>query len=126
MVKSEAGVKLFDLDSKVGLNGQLSHWSFPSLFDEQSGNFFVWLGDVTIDKFTKSIFMNLVSFAEKKGACSLILIQNRDHCQKENFRKLFSVLDAHRVGKSGMTKMMTEEKLQEWIDIYALYQIELN
>jgi len=80
MVASKEGVKLFELDSKVGLNGQIGHWSFPCIFDEESKRFFVWLGDVTIDKFTKSIFLNLVAFAEKTGASKMVLIQNRDHC----------------------------------------------
>lgn len=80
MIKSKEAVKLFELDSKVGLTGQLCHWSFPCLFDEDSTRFYVWLGDVTIDKFTKSIFLNLVAFAEKTGASKMILIKNRDHC----------------------------------------------
>jgi len=84
------------------------------------------LGDITIERFTKSTFMNIVDFAEKLGATKMILIQNRDHVQKDQFRKLFSVLDAHRVGKNGMTEMTTEERLNEWISKYALYQIELN
>lgn len=125
MIKSKEAVKLFELDSKVGLTGQLCHWSFPCLFDEDSTRFYVWLGDVTIDKFTKSIFLNLVAFAEKTGASKMILIQNRDHCQKDEFRKLFTVLDAHRVGKSGMTKMLNEQKLQEYIENFALYMIDL-
>lgn len=51
----------------------------------------------------------------------MVLVQNRDHVQKDLFRKLFKVLDAHRVQKSGMKEMMTEEKLGENIQKYALY-----
>jgi hypothetical protein len=34
---------------------------------------------------------------------------------------LFSVLDGKRVGKTGMSKILTEERLGEWIEKYALY-----
>jgi len=69
--------------------------------------------------------MNLVSFAEKNGASKIVLVQTRDHVQKDAFRKLFSVLDAERVGKKGMTDMLTQERLGEWIEKFALYEIEL-
>jgi hypothetical protein len=70
---------MYEFDSRVGLNGQQCLWKFPCLFETTEQRFFVWMGDVTIDKFTKSTFMNLVSFAEKAGAKSLILVQTRDH-----------------------------------------------
>lgn len=60
--------KMFEFDSRVGLNGQQCLWKFPCILDEVSQKFFVWLGDVSIDKFTKSTFMNLVGFAEKAFA----------------------------------------------------------
>lgn len=44
----------------------------------------------------------------------------------DDFRRLFSVLDAQRVGKSGMTEMLTKERLGEWIIKYAVYAIELQ
>lgn len=43
----------------------------------------------------------------------------------DEFRKLFSVLDAKRVGKSGMAQMLTKERLGEWIAKYAVYALEL-
>lgn len=79
---AEGKAKLFELDSRVGLNGSQSHWSFPCLQDEASKNFFVFLGDLSIDKLTKTTFLNLVNFAEKANAQKLILIQDRDHKQK--------------------------------------------
>jgi hypothetical protein len=47
--------------------------------DEENKRFIVSLGDITIDKFTKSTFMNLANFAEEKGATSMVFVQNRDH-----------------------------------------------
>ena len=79
---SENKAKLFELDSRVGLNGSQSNWSFPCMQDEDSHRFYVYLGDVNIDKFTKSTFLNLVNFAEKAGCNKLILVQERDHRQK--------------------------------------------
>lgn len=79
---SEDKAEIFEFDARVGLNGSQCQWSFPCLFNKESLAFFVMLGDVTIDKFTKTTFMNLVAFAEKTGAVKMILIQNRDHVQK--------------------------------------------
>lgn len=74
--------KLFELDSRVGLNGSQSHWSFPCMQDEDAQRFYVWLGDLSIEKFTKTTFLNLVNFAEKANCNKLILVQDRDHRQK--------------------------------------------
>jgi hypothetical protein len=117
--------KLMDFDAKVGLNASVLHHNYPCLLDEDKKKFFVWLGDITIDKFNKSTFMNLANFAENNGATSMVLIQNRDHCQKDQFRKLFKVLDAHRVKKGGMKEMLNKEKIEEYMQKYGLYQISL-
>jgi len=37
---------------------------------------------VTIEKFTKSTFLNLANFAETSGAKQLVLVMLRDHSQK--------------------------------------------
>lgn len=79
---SDLGTKLIDIDSKVGLNGSQTHWSFPCMHDEESQRFYVWLGDVSIEKFTKTTLMNLVSFAEKAGSTKMILVMDREHPQK--------------------------------------------
>lgn len=76
--------KLFEFEAKVGLNASQSHSTFFCLFEETNQRFFVWLGDVTIDKFNKSTFLNLVNFATEHGALKMVLIQSRDHCQKGN------------------------------------------
>lgn len=77
---------MFDLDSRIGLNGSQCFWSFSCLLDESTKKFFVWLGDVTIEKFTKTTFLNFVDFAEKAGANQMVLIQSRDHTQKGKSR----------------------------------------
>jgi len=56
---------MYEFDARIGLNGQQCLWKFPCLLDLSQNKFFVWMGDVTIEKFTKSTFMNLVGFAEK-------------------------------------------------------------
>lgn len=76
---------MFEFDSRVGLNGQQCLWKFPCILEEVHHRFFVWLGDVSIEKFTKSTFMNLVDFADKAHSQKLVLVQNRNHAQKGNF-----------------------------------------
>jgi hypothetical protein len=64
----EGSYKLYDIDSRVGLNGSKCFSQFQCLHDEDSQRFYVWMGGMTIDKFTKTTFLNLVNFAEKAGA----------------------------------------------------------
>lgn len=54
--------------------------------DEDAKRFYVWLGDISIEKLTKTTFMNLVNFAEKAACNKLILIQDRDHRQKGKYK----------------------------------------
>lgn len=60
--------KQFELDSRVGLNGGQTCWNFPCLLDSERKMFFVWLGEISIEKFTKTTFLNIVNFAENAGA----------------------------------------------------------
>lgn len=39
---------------------------------------------------------------------------------------MFKVLDAHRVSKRGMEEMMVAEKLNEYVENYAVYRIDIN
>jgi len=89
--------------------------------DSENKRFYIWLGDITVAKLTKSTFMNLANFAESKGALSMVLVLLRDHSQKDDFKKLFKVLDGKRVGKKGMKAMMGEDDLLSYIEKYALY-----
>jgi hypothetical protein len=66
--------KMFEIDSRIGLNGSQCHWRVPSMYDKDSQRFYVWLGDVSIDKVTKSTFLNIVSFAQNCGATEMVLV----------------------------------------------------
>jgi hypothetical protein len=70
--------------------------------------------------------MNLANFAESNGAKQMVLVQFRDHVQKVSFQKLFKVLDADRVSKRGMQELMGTVGLEENIEKYAVYRIELQ
>lgn len=98
MVKAnEMNVKLYEFDARVGLNGSYSQWNYPCIFNEENRVFFVLIGDVTIDKFNKTSFMNLVAFAEKAGAAKMVLIQERDHVQKGNNFAFINLFNSYRV-----------------------------
>lgn len=62
------------LEHRAGLNGSQCLSSTQCLFDEVKKNFYVWIVDSSIDKFTRSTLLNIVDFAEKKGAKNLIFI----------------------------------------------------
>jgi len=66
--------RLIDFDARVGLNAAKVYHNFPCLLDEENRRFYVYLGDVSIEKFNKSTFMNLANFAEENGAKTMILI----------------------------------------------------
>lgn len=83
------------------------------------------MGEVTIDSFTKTTFMNLVSFAENQGAKQMVLLCMREHPQKDQFQRLYKVLDAERVSKRGMKEIMGEDGLEENALKYSLYRIAL-
>jgi hypothetical protein len=75
----EENYKMYEFDARIGLNGQQCMWKFPCIMELKHQRFFVWMGDVAIDRFTKSTFMNLVGFAEKSGALQIVLVQTRAH-----------------------------------------------
>jgi hypothetical protein len=122
----EGQAKYFDIESKVGLQGSQTCWSYPCIQDAAREKFFVWMGDVPLDRFTKTTFLNLVNFAENAGAKQMILTINREHNQKDKFQRLFKVLDAERVSKRGMKELMGEDGLEENALKYALYKIALE
>ena len=130
---SEDSFSLYEIDSRMGLNGCKCHWVFPCLMEEQSQRFFVMLGEASIDKLTKSTFLNLVDFAEKASAIELVLVLTRDHPQKGNFiffktlledyKNLFKTIDAHRIGQNGMKSMIAEDQVAEAVLKFALFGI---
>jgi hypothetical protein len=56
----------------------------------------------------------------------MVLICNREHTQKDQFQRLFKVLDAERVSKRGMKELMGEDGLEENALRYAVYRIALE
>lgn len=110
----------------MGLNAQKCLWVFPCVLDQTTSKFFVWMGDVTLDKFTKSTFMNLAGFADKSSATKLVLVQTRNHPQKAEFKRLFTVLDAIRVSKRQAGEFLGQERMAESLEKYALYCIDLD
>ena len=118
--------KYFDIESKTGLKGSQTCWSFPCIYDQARQKFFVWMGEVTIDRFTRTTYLNLVNFAENQGAKQMVLICNREHTQKDQFQRLFKVLDAERVSKRGRKELMGEDGLEENALRYAVYRIALE
>lgn len=71
--------KLFDLDSRVGLNGSASLCSFPAVLDTSNLRFYLWLGETPLSSFTKTTFLNIADFAEKSGAKEVVLVMAREH-----------------------------------------------
>jgi len=70
----EGRFRVYELNSRVGLNGSKSLEKFECLMETKNKRFFVMLGDISIDKFTKSTFLNMVEFAEKAGASSMVVM----------------------------------------------------
>ena len=75
----ECQVKNFEIDSRVGISGSQTCWTFPCVYDDSSAKFFVWLGDVPLDRFSKTTFLNLVNFGQNLGATMMVIIMNREH-----------------------------------------------
>jgi hypothetical protein len=71
---TEGKFKIMDFEVKVGLNAQTTFQIFPCLLDEVSRTFYIWLGDITIEKFNKSTFMNLTNYAEENNAKKMVIV----------------------------------------------------
>jgi len=121
----EREFKMYEFDSRVGLNGQKCFWKFPCLLNSSDKRFFVWMGEVSTSKFTKSTFMNLVDFAESNQASEVVLVQNREHPEKSKFKTLFKVLDANRISSKKLGNYIDPEKLHEAAEKCAFYAIGL-
>ena len=61
--------------------------------------------------------MILADLAEKEGAKDLYLILERLHTQKENFRKLFRVIDAERVSTAKAQDLIKKDLLARALDV---------
>ena len=61
--------------------------------------------------------MILADLAEKEGAKDLYLILERLHSQKENFLKLFRVIDAERVSTAKAQDLIKKDLLARALDV---------
>jgi hypothetical protein len=61
--------------------------------------------------------MILADLAEKEGAKDLYLILERLHPHKENFRKLFRVIDAERVSTAKAQDLIKKDLLARALDV---------
>ena len=105
----EGKFKRFIVDSCAGLLGSETLRQYPCLMDFASGRFYVWLADTDIALFTKSTFMNLCNFAERQGAQKVLLLLDADHAQKKQYKSMFQVIDAYRLG-SNQVKLLIENQ----------------
>jgi len=104
--------KPFVIESCYGLTGHETLRAYPCVLDEQdekNTTFFVWLGDTDFKAFTKHTFMNLCDLAEGHGAKSVIFMLDREHAQKVDYRRMFQVVDAMRLGKDSVTLLVRKE-----------------
>jgi hypothetical protein len=97
--------KPFVIESCFGLTGKETLRAYPCVLDEQKGHFFVWLGDTAFTAFTKHTFMNLCDLAENHGAKTVIFLLDREHAQKSDYRRMFQVVDAVRLGKDSVASL---------------------
>jgi hypothetical protein len=61
--------------------------------------------------------MNLANLAEKEGAKDMFLILERSNLHKENFRKMFRVIDADRVTASMTQDFIKKDLLARALDV---------
>lgn len=61
--------------------------------------------------------MNLANLAEKEGAKDMFLILERSNPHKENFRKMFRVIDAERVTASMTQDFIKKDLLARALDV---------
>ena len=100
----------FVFDACAGLSGTETLHQYPCVYDGRSSRFFVWLGDTDFALFTKSTFMNLCEFAESEcQAISVTFLVFHQHRQKEQYRSMFRVIDAKRLGSEAVKELIGKE-----------------
>lgn len=82
------------------------------------------MADTEFQLFSKSTFMNLCNFAEDKGATSIILILDKEHNQKKEYRRMFKVIDADRIRTSQVKSLLKEDQMKATAE-YSFFQMEL-
>lgn len=118
----------FVIDSCYGLTGKETLRQFPCLFNCDQLQFFVWLGDLPLNLFSKSTLMNLADFAEKQGATSLVLLVDREHPEKVAYKRMFDVIDARRLSSKAVAPLVKADgapALKQVTSKLAFYEMEL-
>lgn len=69
----------------------------------------MWLADTDLSVFTKDTFMNLTNFAEKHNAKDVVFLLDREHKQKNEYRRMFRVIDAKRLGTDNVTSLLKQD-----------------
>ena len=121
-----------------GLNGSTTLRVYPCMMEQLTKKFFVWLRDVDLQSFNKATLLNLTGFAEDHQCEELYLVLDRDHPQKgririetlhhflEQFKKMFTVLDAERVGRKEITTLIADKARSEKTLLrQAIYKLDL-
>mmetsp|Transcript_11167 Transcript_11167/g.14129 ORF Transcript_11167/g.14129 Transcript_11167/m.14129 type:complete len:138 (-) Transcript_11167:565-978(-) len=108
---------LFDVCA--GLSGTETLHQYPCVLEGESRRFFVWLGDLDFSLFTKSTFMNLSNFAERVGAESITFLIYHQHRQKAQYRSMFGVIDAFRLGTDAVKELVGAQDRQAAKSILA-------
>lgn len=117
--------QIFVIDSVAGLTGNQMVRQYPCLLNKEDGKFYVLLGDADISLFSKSTFMNLCNFAENQSAKSMVLMLNRDHDQKNAYRRMFKVLDALRMKEAQVTPLLKADQQVEAVSEFSFHMMEL-
>lgn len=112
----------FVINSQAGLSGTTTVATYPCILT--ASRFFVWLGSTSISVFDKSTFMNLTNLAEKEGAKEMYLVLERQNPQKQNFRKMFRVIDAERLTAAQTQELIKKDLLARALDV-EFYKISL-
>ena len=112
----------FVINSQAGLAGTTTVATYPCILT--ASRFFVWLGSTSISVFDKSTFMNLTNLAEKEGAKEMYLVLERLNPHKQNFRKMFRVIDAERLTAAQTQELIKKDLLPRALDV-EFYKISL-
>ena len=102
----EGPIAKYAIDVQAGLAGTDTLHQYPCLHVSRSKRFFVWLGATDFDLFSKCTFMNLCNFAEGAGAQTITFLLDAEHAQKSQYRAMFKVIDAHRVGSEAVRALV--------------------
>lgn len=93
---SDIKVQTIRFVTTVGLSQEVLQ-NYICIHDEESGLFFVNIGQYGIEGFNKSTFINLINLAEAKKAKKIYFIVSRDNKDHKEYRNTFKLIDLKRV-----------------------------